>query len=350
MRTWYLSIVVAGLVACNEAAKGPASEGDPGESPDVSLASADLVRPWARLAVPEARETASIVRTPEGFVALAREQTPTGSKSIGEVYNYLYRSADGVRWRRLPLPENELIYGKTQLLYGAGRYLVVETSGGRSALWTSTDLVQWSKPALPSDHDGGDVAPFDPRRLVRARGMFIGGGTDAVFISSDGLTWRRSFLPLVQGRGAAYGNGAFVVRGALSIVSSRDGVAWERSAAAGGTGHVVFLDGAFYADGMTSSDGVRWNGYDGGSATDAVGGYLFDATGNERVGGETASSGLRVWRPGESMRVIASDAPVPSAPLARGVGPDEISTPLPGGETCLTHRCVVVGGGLYLIR
>ncbi len=354
MRAPYSSLAAVALVAsagCTSNDRGGPPSGDAAsESPEVaSITAADLTRTWATLAVPQAGEAPSIVRTGSGFVALAREQTPTGSKAIGEVYNYLYRSEDGVRWRRVALPAKTLIYGKTQVVYGAGRYLLLERGGGDGELWTSTDLAEWSKPALPEDRDGGDVAPFNPWQVVRVHGLFVGLAPSAVFASRDGVSWSRAFLPLVQGRGIAHGNGVFLIHGALSILSSRDGFTWAESAPAGPTGNVVFLDGAFYADHATSTDGVQWNTYDGPIATDAVGGYLFEASGARSPTG-TASSGLRAWRPGEAARVISTEPAVPSERLAGGIAPEEIISPLPGGETCTTHRCVIVNGALYLIR
>ena len=42
---------------------------------------------------------------------------------------------------------------------------------------------------------------------------------------------------------------------------------------------------------------------------------------------------------------------MPILPLAGGLSaPDTINASLPGGETCLTRRCLLLGRTLYLIR
>jgi hypothetical protein len=323
----------------------------PRESPDVpALTAAELARPWARLAVPQAREASSIVRAPEGFVALAREVTPTGGKALGPVYNYLYRSDDGIRWRRLPLPAKELYYGKTQVVYGAGRYLVVESGGGGNVLWTSTDLAQWSKATFAEERDGGDVAPFDAATLVRVHGLFMGFGVNDLFVSSDGVAWKRIYIPLVQGRAVAFGNGMFVLAGALAVRTSRDGSTWEDPASLPGSfGNVAFLEDRFYVEEFTSTDAITWRAHGDTIANGEIGGYLFNDWGEWTPNG-IEDRGLRVWRPGAPVRTITIEPAVSSTPLAGGVGADEIVTPLAGGETCLTHRCVIVHQALYLIR
>src|SRR5688572_30399217 len=94
--TW---IVVCALLGC--ASSEPSGETRP--SPEAAgLTAADLARPWVALSVPRAlNEAPHIVRDGRGFVALAREMT--GGKAPGPTYNYLYRSDDGITWRRLPL-------------------------------------------------------------------------------------------------------------------------------------------------------------------------------------------------------------------------------------------------------
>ncbi len=85
-------------------------------------------------------------------------------------------------------------------------------------------------------------------------------------------------------------------------------------------------------------------------ANETVGGYLIDYTGEDAVLSNGEDAPLRAWRPGQAVTTIAVEQRPALPVLAGGVGPQTMSGSLPGGDTCLTRRCVIVGRALYLIR
>jgi hypothetical protein len=85
-------------------------------------------------------------------------------------------------------------------------------------------------------------------------------------------------------------------------------------------------------------------GHDAPIANEVLGGYLFNDT------GDTTSDALRAWRPGEAVQTLTVEVPSAPAALGNGTGPTTVTAPLPGGETCADHRCVVLGHALYLLR
>ncbi len=324
--------------------------------PEAPLGADDLKRTWVRLSPPHANGDAVVSRTPDGFLALVVETTPTGGKSEGPRWHYLYRSTDGIAWQRVPFDLQTRDYaGNEAVAYGAGRYVFNFVFG----VQTSTDLAQWS----PASFVDGQPDFWTVWRIDR---RFFALGAQHIWTSNDGLTWTPSSIPLVQGKAIAHGNGVFVVAGAISIRRSTDGLAWEDqtpscatpgvkcvSPPGGGSetyssaGNVVFLDGRFYLDRLTSSDGITWTPHDMPIANAAIGGYLFKyiADDSPYPNGE-----LRVWRPGEPVQLLGVEEVSTPAVLAAGQGPATVTTPLPGGETCADHRCVVVNRELYLLR
>ncbi|MBX3228711.1 MAG: hypothetical protein KIT84_08665 [Labilithrix sp.] len=171
----------------------------PSVTVEAPLTEQELARTWVKIAAPHGNMKTVVVRGPDGYVALARDQPPTGGKLVGPVVNHLYRSTDGVTWHKLPLPARESIYGKVDLAYGAGRWVMLEHGGQATFPWTSTDLVAWSKPSV--------TRAFDAQHVVRVDGHFFGLGPQAIQESPDGVTWTTVPLDVVQGRAVASGNG-----------------------------------------------------------------------------------------------------------------------------------------------
>jgi hypothetical protein len=191
-------------------------------------------------------------------------------------------------------------------------------------------------------------------------------GDYAIFVSNDGVTFTTVFEPLlVQTVGMAFGNGQFMIADHFAVQASTDGLAWSdhtpscsvgpciavpgQSAPVPGLfGNIAFLD-RFYVDDVSSTDGVTWQPYAGPTVNYVVGGYAFNMTGDPPS--DSSWNGvLRTWRAGESPQPVTVEIQASTATLAEGVGPAVISNPLPGGETCATRSCVVVGNALYLVR
>ncbi len=322
-----------------------------GASP--ALTAADIGRSWVQLAVPQpANDKPYIVRDPQGFVVLGRESTGSG-KIVGPTNNYLYRSADGITWQRLPLPEKPDYFFLRDLAYGAGHYVMVGNWGNYNEIWTSTDLVTWSKLKI-------NELEWPLFQVRRENGHFFALSVFRDFLlSDDGVSW--SVIPslTVQQEDITFGKGLFVLVGSGPIRTSRDGRVWKDHPLdcalpgacirdpSGGINqsyhsNVVFGGGRFYVDHFVSDDGASWRLHDGPIPDDFQGGYFFRTT---------ESKGLEAWRPGEPPTPLAVTPPLPIPPLAGGpAAPDTITAPLPTGESCLTHRCLQLGRSLYLIR
>jgi hypothetical protein len=323
-----------------------------------------LARPWAVLSLPRAENGAThVVRGPHGFVALASESLSMG-KVVAPSNHYLYRSDDGITWQRLPMPAQPSYPGLRSLAYGGGRYVMAGQSGGSSSndIFTSSDLVTWSHRVTSSTNGGGY------HRAKWVNGQFFVLGTFRDFlVSTDGLAW--TVVPsvsLLQQQDVDFGNGLFVMVGSGYIRTSRDGRAWDDRAVkctlpggcitdpGGGVhqgfhSHVVFAPdasgGHFYVDALSSSDGLDWQAYDGPTALEYVDGYLFG-----RSGGSAADDRLQAFRPGEPPSLIRLEAAALGPRLSGGTGPETITTPLATGETCVTHRCLIIDDVLYLVR
>ncbi|MDB5221071.1 MAG: hypothetical protein JWO86_8998 [Myxococcaceae bacterium] len=328
-----------------------------------------MTRTWVKLAVPQSEQAAPhIVQTSDGFVAVAAEQTSPGRNLIGPTYNYLYRSADGITWTKLTPPSPATPDQRFQLVgiaYGAGRYVVATNEpANEGMLMTSTDLAQWTTAALDVADSGSPVPP-DVEIITRLNGRFFAMGNFAIFVSNDGVSFTTTFDPLVRTVGIAFGDGQFMIAAQDSVQASTDGLAWSDHSPScsvgpcltvpgnptpfpGLFGNIAFLD-RFYVDHVSSTDGVSWQPYAGPVVSYVIGGYAFNTSGDPPH--ETSSASvLRAWRAGESPRTLTVETQVSTGTLAGGVAPAVISNPLPGGETCSTHSCVVVGSALYLLR
>jgi hypothetical protein len=352
---WFLLSLLALGCGGNLVPTGQQPAPGPPPSPPA-LTAAELARPWLALAVPQAeRGMAHVVRGAQGFVVMSEEPTGAG-KTVGPSNDYLYRSDDGITWQRLTMPAMPSYPGLRSLAFGGGRTVMAGSASGTSELWTSSDLSQWSKYALAIPGSGLS-------RVIRVGGLFFALNTFRDFlVSKDGLSWTLIPSVTLQQTDVAYGNGLFVLVGSGPIRTSRDGFTWDDQTLdctlpggciqdpGGGIhqgyhSHAVFAadptGGRFYVDQLSSTDGVHWQPHGGAmTAIAESGGYLFG-----RRDGRLAA-----WRPGETPTQIAVVATPFGPPLADGKGPETISTPLAGGETCLTHHCVVVDEQLYLIR
>lgn len=112
-----------------------------------------------------------------------------------------------------------------------------------TALWRSTDTVNWEKVPLPAD-----MAAFDISKAEWSRNRFVTilrnkftegpntvyGKSDAIWTSTDGITWERDLLsgPPATFESLSADATGFVIRGSLrqtgvqTVWTSSDGIAW----------------------------------------------------------------------------------------------------------------------------
>ena len=110
----------------------------------------------------------------------------------------------------------------------------------------------------------------------------------------------------------------------------------------------------FYVDQFASPDGIDWQASPGPTAEVYVGGYLLGRKRSEGMIGQPMGEGIRetvlAWKPGMQPTEIQIDYVLPPRRFGTGQpAPKVIEAPLPGGQTCLTHRCITVENQLYLI-
>jgi hypothetical protein len=317
---------------------------------------------WRVIEVP-GLSSPTVVHSPLGWLALSSRslgdsRAPSGYQSA------LYRSTDGVHWSALPLDaelEKARLWG---LAYGSGRYVIVgQPYAGTSALWSSSDARDWLQARDPSDNLplGGGVAYAHQR--------FFKVGFKYVTVSEDGRDWRLIPITLVQSGSAAYGNGRYVLSGSGPFQVSENGWDWQErpldcTVSPGcitdpsGVVHqgyhptLLFAEGRFYTDELSSADGLDWRTEPGLRPRAYAGGYFF---GNFSASGALSAwvnggpvQWLRVVRPAreaetaagrESIGTLARDAPVP----------ESVNVEFEDGLTCENASCVLIGDRLLLV-
>jgi hypothetical protein len=261
-----------------------------------------------------------------------------------------------------------------EIAFGAGKYVLAIRSG----VWTSPDLIAWTKATTPVEVDAstGDSLGFDARYIVTVNGKLFGLGQNDMLESDDGVTWTRSDISLVQGNALTFGNGLYVLAGDLGIHTSVDGKSWGDHTPACTTAgaacvsppqpnligappgttfggpymNAVFFGGQFYVDHLASTDGAGWAAHGALPPNFSVGGYLFNDSGDDGVIAYGENSPLQAWIPGQTPVTIKVDTSLAAPPLTNGNSPPTVTTALPTSETCATSRCVVLGTSLYLLH
>jgi hypothetical protein len=165
----------------------------------------------------------------------------------------------------------------------ATRVVAIGGSGGRPAVWTSTDGLVWSRvPSLPATRRA------DLRAIVHGPSGFVIVGVDrnrpAAWTSADGLAWRTGAIESATGptgelNALAVTASGFIAGGGLdsrdeegnpqrlpNIWTSRDGFRWEagtgefpcctiRKIAVGAAGTLIVSEDI---EGTYSKDGANW--------------------------------------------------------------------------------------------
>ena len=348
----YLCVAALLALSCGSAMEGRSRE----EVPEPDLVAEQLTRPWVKLYVPRAVEAPQVVRYPGGYVAVSRELV--GGKALTGTYNYLYRSDDGVRWERLPLEGVSPFFGFRGLSYGGGRFVMTGSGSGKNEIWSSSDLTTWSRlePVLDS---------WGLAHATRVNGRFYAFTTwTQIFTSTDGVSWSGATVDTFAGA-VAFGNGRYVMVGSGPVQISSDGMMWRSrplecslpgaciTDPGGGINqgfhaNALFAAGKFFVDQLSSTDAEVWTAHTDPRAEAYVGGYFFAQV----PGGDpSALSELRAWKASETpvtVQAISGHQVEPT--IGEGAAPSSIDLPLPGGQDCLTHRCVLIGQALYLIQ
>lgn len=323
----------------------------------------DLSKRWIALYVPHVAELPHIVATPSGFFALSREIVGDG-KVIRGTKSYLYRSDDGIRWQRTTLEPSDEQLNLRGIAYGNGHFVIVGQAGSSNVISTSSDGRDWSVLRV-------DIGQSYLTNVVYTGDHFFVLTTATIVLSSrDAEDWQPATLSTIQAMDVDYGNGVYVLVGSGPIEHSRDGVHWEArdlscslpgaciTDPSGGVHQnihygIVFAD-RFYVDHFASTNGIDWQASPAPTAEVYVGGYLLgrnqpDGTVGQPIDDESRQT-LLAWRPGTQPREVK----VQHIDVGVGFGadipaPHVIESPVLEGQTCLSRRCLVVGGQLYLV-
>jgi len=321
---------------------------------------------WRVIEVPALSNAPRVVSSPIGWLALSNRpigdsRAPSGYQSV------VYRSRDGVHWALLSLgqeAESNQFWG---LAYGSGRYVLAGRHyPGSSIFWSSSDAQHWTESPDPSEGLllGGGVA--------YAHDRFFKVGFNYLTASEDGRDWRLISTTLLQEGGAAYGNGVYVLTGSGPIQTSKDGWNWQAQPLdcavlpgcitdpSGGLyqGYhpsLLFAEGRFYTDEMSSEDGVHWRAEPGFKPIAHAGGLFFGAVSllnglpvwsSDRVDRQT----LRVLRPARAAVTAAGRAETSIGVLDRDSAPPQnVNVEFEDGLTCEDSTCLLIGGRLLLV-
>jgi hypothetical protein len=320
---------------------------------------------WRVIEVPALSSLPSIVSTPTGWLALSN-RTLGDSRSPSGMESALYRSRDGVHWSLSPLESDRQDLFLRGLAYGAGHYVMIGTRGfGPGIVWSSSDGVQWTEVSQPVQ--GVDVW----REVGFAEGLFFGFGFRYLGVSDTGRSWASVPITLVQMESVAYGNGRYLLVGSGPPQTSSDGRNWQEhridcslpdactTDPGGGVGQgfhskVVFAEGRFFTEELSTVDGVSWQAEPGRSPSAYIGGrFLGSLSLSEGLSTwtrEGAVEMLRVLRPAKAAVTQAGRSLLAVGALDREARPPEsVDVSFEDGLTCETADCLVVGGQLLLV-
>ena len=147
-------------------------------------------------------------------------------------------SADGRNWTVSVDEDDDRgdFYSLWTVAYGNGRWVV----GGSRAILTSTDGTTWLK-VYGEDWDSfGDRPDKDPNLIAFSLsavaygdGLWVGGGVNDIFESSDGTNWaalpaKKHHLALVADGGIAFGNGQWYSTGTFGVCTRTPSGEWVR--------------------------------------------------------------------------------------------------------------------------
>jgi hypothetical protein len=333
-------------------------------TPDAAADRADANgAAWRVIEVPAIGDS-RIVRTPDGWFALSRHLSGYG-KVVGNAESTLYRSADGVRWSRIPLQGGDDDLNLRGLAYGGGRYVMVGTRHARGVVSSSKDGERWSE-ALQPVGDASDIW----RNVVFAGSHFYGLGTRALGISGDGERWDVRVISTVQPEAVAFGDGRYVLVGSGPVQISEDGERWRENALdcalpgacisdpdgnVGQSYHsrAIFAEGRFFTEQLSSADGTHWVAAPDRSPVAYEGGYF--------LGDVSLAAGLEAWVKDGPIERLRLTRPARAAVTAEGRGlqsigllpegarPDQVDVSFDDGLDCTRARCIILDRFLLLV-
>lgn len=325
---------------------------------------------WRLIEVPTITTRPSVVSAPIGWLSLSSRALGYAKAPSGWI-NVLYRSEDGVHWELVPLGSAYNDLELRDLAYGAGRYVMLgEHYGVGGVIWSSDDGLDWTETEQETDY----VDRW--RRVLFAGGLFFGLGSSLLGVSEDGKSWTRALMTLPQPMDVAFGNGRYVIVGSGPIEVSEDGLTWQDvdldCALPGACGtdpsggifpapkfHVLFGEGSFYSDQLTSVDGLEWQSLPGRYPHAYVSG-IFLSTGYELLARDGYD--LNAWTNSGHDQTISVVRPVEASVTLEGRGissigllsdpqsaPEHVDVSFEDGLTCTTATCVIVDDRLYLV-
>jgi hypothetical protein len=318
---------------------------------------------WRVIEVPTLSFSASVVRTPSGWMALSYRYLGNDPRAPSGVESGLYRSSDGIQWQLIPLANSNHLR-LDDLAYGAGRYVMVGANTAGSVVWTSSDGEHWTESLqlLSAPHAWG--------RLAFVKDRFFAFGFAQLGMSSTGESWEALPTHIVQGGAGAYGNGRYLLLGNGPMQTSEDGRTWQEHSldcslpasscitdpsggVAQGYHHAaLFAEGRFFTEELSSLDGATWQAEPGLSPSAYVAGRF--------LGGWNLSAGLATWTRGGPPQALRVIRPAREAVTEAGRGrlgmldrdaplPETFAVPFDDGLTCETADCVLVGDSLLLV-
>jgi len=131
-------------------------------------------------------------------------------------------STDGAEWATRPLPTGSSAAFGTKITYAEDQFVAVGTKG---TVLTSPDGLTWTLRASGTEKD--------LRGIAYGEGQLLAVGEDGtVLVSPDGVVWTVQgpdpAVSLTDLMDVVYGDGRFVAVGGDAIFSSSDGVTWSK--------------------------------------------------------------------------------------------------------------------------
>src|SRR5688572_26514017 len=371
------ALLSLGVLGCgSDAALSKGGAAPSTEEPSApSLTESELRLTWQQIPNPTLNLGGEVFATQDGWFSLSSRLFGPDAKSAVVPETYLYRSDDGVRWRRVPLPhggpatpdnrEDDLML--RDLTFADGRLVLVGARAySRGVVLTSDDGNQFQTLDITDANQSALVS------VTHAGGRFFAFGTQAAYGSADAKAWQlldlgSAFLPWAVVHGSS-----FLIAGNGGLALSSDGATWTRrdldcslpSACItdpSGNSHpflqtAFFSRGRFYVNHLVSEDGVSWQPLSGPVPSQRAGDFDI---------GADDSGAWFAWKPdAEPIRLEVRSFPaddnghglnpgmlVPAA-VSESIPPppEQLDWSTDDGRDCTNSRCLVLDGRLYLAR